>query len=216
MTARKWKECTVPDCDHLVSGLSRWCNRHKLSALRYGSPTATKITKRDLQPFARTVTRFIRANEQHPALLQVFTQLDHLLVQAATVHDRCDPPGQPVRTLRPRDWSSRRVRELARLHAAGVTGGDLYRAAAAVWLFHHYHPDRLPPGKPLRFAMARAVLELSRRYNHRGPTRRVTNRLSTLVLDALGQELVNELSDCLSRMVRAIDSRDNERSKGNV
>jgi hypothetical protein len=144
-----------------------------------------------------------KANPEHPALVYVFEQLQ-AMIDAARNYQR-------PHNLRPLDWSSRLSHELRRLHDGGITGQEVFRVVALVWMLHRYQPRTLPAGRPLLFAMARAVLDLRPRYTHVGIRRErsgpalVSNRLSTLVVAKLGEELLTLLHPVLARMAEAID-----------
>jgi hypothetical protein len=211
MLERKGRRCELPTCDNLVHSLSRYCSFHHQRSGRYGSPTQARILRRDTQPYERIVSRLITANKDHPAIVLVVDELTEILATAA--RDRAGNPYTPGR----QDWRGKMTRELARLHAAGLTGHDLFRTVAGLHFYSRALPRNLPPAsRAFRFAIARHVLNLSHRDRYSGwcvrkkmtgwVERKGTVRLSTRVLDHLGTHLAVSLCPVLSAMEESYDA----------
>src|SRR5260221_7768935 len=95
------------------------------------------------------VHRLITSNRNHPAIVLVIGELDDMLATAA--RDRAGNPCTPGR----QDWRGKMTRELARLHAAGLTGRDVFRVVAGVFFFFPaLPPDFSPPSPGFPFAHA--------------------------------------------------------------
>src|SRR5260221_4966259 len=157
------------------------------------------------------VHRLITSNRNHPAIVLVIGELDDMLATAA--RDRAGNPYTPGR----QDWRGKMTRELARLHAAGLTGRDVFRVVAGLFFFSRALPRNLPPAsRAFRFTIARHVLNLSHRDRYSGwcvrakrtgwVERKGTVRLSTRVLDHLGTHLAVSLCPVLSAMEKSYDA----------
>jgi hypothetical protein len=141
----------------------------------------------------------------------VVGELDELLATAARA--RAGNPYTPGR----QDWRGKMTRELARLHTAGLTGHDLFRTVAGLHFYSRALPRNLPPAsRAFRFTIARHVLNLTHRDRYSGwcvrakrtgwVERKGTVRLSTRVLDHLGQHLAVSLCGVLIALEPAYDS----------
>src|SRR5260221_12036590 len=99
------------------------------------------------------VHRLITSNRNHPAIVLVIGELDDMLATAA--RDRAGNPYTPGR----QDWRGKMTRELARLHAAGLTGRDVFRVVAGVVFFFGGLPSKpSPPPLALPVAHSRHLL----------------------------------------------------------
>lgn len=205
------KPCEVKGCAKPVSGLSRYCNRHEMAAKRNGAPTQLSIRKFQLRPYLTLVNRFIKANGHHVALLTAESELSVLLADAASVTRGI------VREPKQYDWPAKLNLELLRLHSAGVSGQEIFRTVAALWLFSHYNPHALPPNdREFWFAVANAVLNLRERYSARtrnGRNRKRTRRVSPRLLEHLGHDLTVRLHLVLRAMVGAIEQAEQVRAE---
>lgn len=195
---RRWTECDVPSCDKFVHALSRFCNRHHHHATRYGSPTAPIVRRSDVKPYERIARRLLTINRNHRAIKLTCNQLDEMLATAArTDHGR----PSPKRT----DVEGKLRRELARLHADGITGGRVLSLCAALHFYARINPgvvglDWLGTRRH-RFAIARHVLHHTQRKPH-GASKRLP-ALSARVLDRCGERLINATEALLTAMESA-------------
>ncbi|HLI12824.1 MAG TPA: hypothetical protein VKY65_14625 [Alphaproteobacteria bacterium] len=205
MAERQGLPCNIAGCPARRHGVSNYCTRHKLSLLRNGSPTQRAIRKYEYAPDLKTVRRFVRRNAKHPTFVATFAELDRQLSEAAAW-------ATEWRGYRPRSWRQRLFLELARLATHGVTGRNVFEAAAAVFLFSRRRPGALDPyGRPLHYAIARAVFSLAPRYRtpstrrRDGALRTITKRLSSEVLDEYGSRLTRFLLPALAQLARTLE-----------
>jgi hypothetical protein len=181
--------CRVPGCAMPIrkGSLGGLCNGHRSADLRKGSPTQRIIRLPEIAGHLKDVERFIRANQGHPAVVEMVTYLQALLDGAA----RFQLPAK----LKATDWKSRLQNELAALHDGHVTGAEMLAPVLATWLFSFYNPKALEPNsRPLRYALSRSVLLLrDGRPSSAGHTIALTtlaNNISARVLDRFGEQLL--------------------------
>src|SRR5207302_4610403 len=67
--------CPIPGCRRVVHGVHRLCSTHYQRQLRYGSPLQQAIRVYRLHPYRRIVSRFLKANPDHPALTHFLSEL---------------------------------------------------------------------------------------------------------------------------------------------
>jgi hypothetical protein len=188
--ARSHLPCEVSTCSSRVHGLSRWCSKHHHQSLRYGAPTQTRTLRRHTAPYERVVSRLLKANKEHPAIVLVIGELDALLAKATKAAAFKPHPSR-------HDWQAKIDVELARTAAAGITGRVVFLTIAGCWFYSKANPRALPTGRPLQFCMARHLLNLA-------PRQQV--RLSTKVCEALGKHLAVSLCGVLTAMEQAYDA----------
>jgi hypothetical protein len=211
MQERRGRPCAVTDCGKPVHALSRWCSRHHQASLRYGSPLQERVLRKTTKPYDRIASRLITANRDHPALVLVISELDEMLATAARAR------AGNAYTPSPQDWQGKMNVDLARLHAAGLTGRDIFRTVTALHFYARAFPRSLPPStRAYRFIIARHVLNLTHRDRYGGwcvrakrtgwVERKGSVRLSTRVLDHLGQHLAVTLCPVLAALEPAYDA----------
>lgn len=206
------KPCEVKGCAKSVVHLSRYCGRHRQAAEQNGAPTASAIRKYQVRPYLKFVDRFVKANGHHVALLTVEGELSCWLADAVS------RTGGEVRwPTKPSDWRTKLDLELLRLHRASVTGLNIFRTVAALYLFAQYNPHALPPGdRVFWFACANHVLNLAPRYNAGNKSGRKGHRQRRVpapLLENLGRDLTVRLHIVLRAMTTAIEDAEQVRAE---
>lgn len=195
---RRHKVCEVSGCIGNVVGFSLYCPSHYHKALKYGSPTGRVVRYHERAPFTQAANRFVKANAEHPALLYAFEQIDAMLKAQASFK-------LPLKLVNS-DWRSRLNEELSRLYRGGRTGRDVFVAVASVYLMHHSDERRFPTGRELKFAVSRAVVFMKDKGSRTGRSLQSHSfRVSTRVLENLGEELLRLLMPILFEMTKAAD-----------
>lgn len=199
--------CQADGCPAFRRSVSRYCAAHENNAQRYGGPEARVITYAETRQYEALMDRWLKVQAGHPVLVSAYAELQRLI-------DNSTAYTLPHH-LRRLDYHSRLQRELRRLSEGGVSGAEVFRAVATVFLFASSQPRTLAPlSLPHRFATARRVLSLRARYRHATKGGEHVNRLSSLVLDNLGRDLIRLLYPVLVAVASSIEScRASEREK---
>lgn len=198
------KPCAVPSCKEVARRVGKYCLVHERNAARHGGPLQRAIRLTELRPYLATVNRFMVGNSGHPALTLVYESLSRIVSESSAL--------RITRRPKPREWRPRLTLELQRLLAGGVTGREVFRRVAALWLLARYQPRTLPPNSKEFWAQsARMTLNL----RQRNPRSRLHapfqgSRLPPKVLATLGRTLVQKTHLVLTAMVCAIEAEQSE------
>jgi hypothetical protein len=195
------KKCVIEFCFHERRNLSRWCKRHANREARHGAPQQRCIRIAELQPYAKSVRRFLDANQTHPALGLAFAALDKLLTDAAALP-------APTQKPAPRNWRLRLQMELTRLHRGGVTGEEIFLKVATLHLFATYQPRSLEPhSRAYWFQASRLILSARHRRPEENPlvNKEVSNRLPATLLESLGRSVTILCWPVFDAMVAAME-----------
>ena len=157
------------------------------------------ISRHDTDVHLKDIFKFQRRNREHPALVMLLADLDQMLASSTGY--------QLPRQLRQVDWKPRLMKELQRMHNGGITGNDVFRAVAMIYLLSHRQPSRLEMNsREMKFAIARAVLHLRNKGTKKGRMGvGLPHRMSTHVLDHLGHQLLIKALPVLQPMATALD-----------
>lgn len=193
------RRCEVPGCLSYRRTISRYCEPHRQAANRHGDPKGRLIQKAETRSQQELIDKWLKAQGEHPALAQAFAELQGLVDSAALF-------AAPY-TIRYGDTATRLNKELRRLYGDGVTGKEIFKAVATIWLFAHQRPFDLELFSIAhRYATARRVLTLCRleRRAGRGMMGHAAE-LSSGVMNQLGRTLVTMLSPVMDAMAKNID-----------
>ncbi len=202
--ARNNSLCSSPGCTLPRVGTRKWCRRHARSVDKHGGPNGRAITKRELQPFHKSMEEFIERYSHHPGIKRGIKFLDDIM----TV-----PSGSP--RLSPKDA------ELARLVDKGLTGKEALVIVASVFLFSKYSPRILPVGPELTFAFADALLKARPQavitsYWDGQSQRRAYKTVGTKVRRSLGETIMSGLSGLLYTLSAHFDKIEAEEKQRNL
>ncbi len=179
------RECAASGCTKRRRGMGSYCSTHAGHRDRYGHGDASYIRPTEYTYERKLVTEFLTRNVDHPATQAALSWTRRLLSNAV----RIDHDG--VR------------REIQRLEQSGkVTPKMILVDLAALWLYLHWQPRRLPDDPQcLTFALAVCVLRLAPSYGrHQGS---VTRR-------ELGKCLQISLGPFLLNVVKAVETEVNQ------
>jgi hypothetical protein len=191
------RACTVEGCLKPRHSLSQYCARHAANEQKHGHHLQRAIRKLELKPFAKSASKWLKANEGHGALVLIYAELDRLLSDAALV---------PI-TRKPKraDWQAVLRLELQRLHRDGVRGEELFTLILTLHLFSLASPRTLPPwSRQVWFNLSRLVFRMRQHPNDsyaRGPADGW--RFPVRALEHLGRDLMTRCALVLDAIVKA-------------
>jgi len=142
---------------------------------RWGSPHGRAIKKLELQPYREQVSEILNRDPKHPGVVSAKQFITSWLEAAAS---GADVPGR---------------RDVARLHAHGITADAVLNEAAAVFALSYFSPRTLPDDERLTFMLGAHVIGLAPReqgIGYLGGKRRVFYRpIGKVAREAVGKRL---------------------------
>lgn len=199
VAANALKECNVPGCLMPRFHVYRFCAHHRNVVAKYGSPTQRPVLLQDWSVEKDIVEKFLafHRDKGHGGVHAALRWWEGYF-RAATAHEDV-PGGKEVR---------QRVRE-------GIVAWDVLVDTTGLFLFSRFREDKLESGKPLSFALTRAVLRHPRKTGHPGVIRK-TIYIPQDVRLAVGQYVRKELGAFMLTVCNAVEAEEvaeNERKK---
>jgi len=148
----EWIPCSVHLCSKARKGLGLYCSRHASTAIYYGHPLQTALTRTELDPYKRSLIRLIKCNRDHPALKDCLALIEKWLEDhGQRTKARNGAPAQL--------WQHKLDKEVWRLTQQNVSSAAIFIEVAAVHFFSMQNQDRLAlVTRQYKFALGRAFL----------------------------------------------------------
>ena len=182
------KACRVIGCDAAAHGYSIYCQSHKRTLRRHGSPTQTGVTVHELAPYVAMIERRKSKNPDSPAWAM-------LVARWETVHDHMKGTLQRFASGRP----GNRIEHLAAHHlvtiGADVQPWHVVRTCLAMYLLQDQCPRRFVSDTAFDFQLVRRVRGLTDTnagtyWDHgKQRTKRVYRDIPPRVIQAMAQPL---------------------------
>lgn len=143
------RRCDVASCGKLARRWGRYCRTHDMANFRTGHPEGRAILLRDVRPYLKLTTRYIREHREHPTIRQALAWCARLL----------HSPRVRVAWLAVDTTPERRLaRWLDSMEDAGVTAEKLLGVITAMYLIQEVEPRAFRSDRHFRFQLAFRVL----------------------------------------------------------
>lgn len=151
------KGCDIPGCGFLRQGFGRFCQVHDRKEQRTGHPLGTNLLKRELRPYLKLSTAFVRRNVDHPGISAATEWITQWACTAC--------PVTPHRHLKPHLWTHN-FRHRFSLQA--VEPQRLLSTVFAIYLYREHLPRRFTADRHFNHQVAIAVAKLAPGTDRRG------------------------------------------------
>lgn len=195
------KPCSLKGCPKSRRGLSPYCVTHASRVAAYGTADGASAHPRFYKVETSIVRDFFHRNAEHKAVLAAGQFFSDWL-RGASLGDKV--PG---------------MKEFAHLSENGVTGTSCLESATALYLFSRWHPEKLPGGVRLIFALALAVLRVAppkrvgvgwkeKGYRGKGVRQFAYRWIPTTARRAIGEQIIGHLGAFFVNVVVAIEQEE--------
>ncbi len=135
--------CKSHNCHEPRRNLSGYCKEHSVKAYLYGHPQGYSIPKKAYQNEVSDIEQFFDDNQTHKGITIATTYLDEGLARASQGRSmHCGLMFQ-------------------RLALAEVTGLQILKECAAIWLYSQRHPEKLEDDLRLTYALGLCFVKLA-------------------------------------------------------
>jgi hypothetical protein len=135
--------CKSINCHQPRRNLSGYCKEHAAKAYLYGHPLGYSIPKKAYEHEVSDIEQFFNDNQTHRGITIATTYLDEKLAKAS--QGRAMQCGLMFQ----------------RLASAEVTGLQILKECAAIWLYSQRHPQKLQDDLRLTYALGLCFVKLA-------------------------------------------------------
>jgi len=192
--------CEVQGCDYPVRNLSQCCKEHDLRNYRVGHPLGTTIRFSTIEPLVKVARRYLRDNQDHPAIHDATAWLYHLIN---------DPRRKRVEYLTARSTPRERVdRWLDRLKNQGIHEVGVLAVIVGMFMLRDLYPRDFKSDRHFTHQLVNRVCRMVRAPRQErwggGQPIYTYDRVTAGVKDRLGAMLQGKLSLISSQIARLL------------